>query len=62
MAKDWTKISSKYKGLWVALEEDEKTVISSAKTAKDALMMSIEKGYNRPILMRVPKSIVSYVG
>jgi predicted RNase H-like HicB family nuclease len=37
MAKDWTKIYTKYKGLWVALAADEETVISSGKTAKEAL-------------------------
>lgn len=62
MAIDWTKIYKKYKGLWVALEDDEKTVISSGKTAKQALEKAKEKGYQMPILFRVPTEILPYVG
>jgi hypothetical protein len=62
MAIDWTKIYKKYKGLWVALAEDEQTVLGSGKTAKQALLSAREKGNNSPILTRMPESIVSYVG
>lgn len=62
MAIDWTKIYKKYKGLWVALEDDEKTVISSGKTAKQALEKAKEKGCQMPILFRVPTEILPYVG
>ncbi len=36
MAIDWTNIYKKYKGLWVALKDDERTVVSFGKTAKEA--------------------------
>ena len=62
MAKDWTKIYKKYKGLWVALTEDESTVVSSAKTAKEAWLKAQESGVRKPVLTRVPLEIVSYVG
>lgn len=62
MAIDWTKIYKKYKGLWVALEDNEKTVISAAKTAKEAWKIAQEKGYEKPILFRVPTEIKAYVG
>ena len=62
MAIDWTKIYQKYKGLWVAFAEDEQTVLGVGKTAKQALLQANEKGYKSPILARMPKSIVSYVG
>lgn len=62
MAIDWTKIYKKYKGLWVALEDNEKTVISAAKTAKEAWKIAREKGYEKPILFRVPTEINAYVG
>jgi len=62
MAIDWTQIYRKYKGLWVALEDDEKTVISSGKTAKEAWEKAKEKGRNKPILFRVPTKIIAYVG
>lgn len=62
MAIAWTKIYKKYKGLWVALEKDEVTVIASGKTAKEALEKSQKKGKERPILFRVPTRIIPYVG
>ena len=62
MAIDWTKIYKKYKGLWVALEDDEKTVISSGKTAREAWDKARKKGYEKPILSHMPDKLVTYVG
>ncbi|HEX7259369.1 MAG TPA: DUF5678 domain-containing protein [Candidatus Saccharimonadia bacterium] len=33
---DWSNIMKQYKGKWVALADDEKTVVASAKRAIDA--------------------------
>lgn len=62
MAIDWTKIFKRYKGLWVALLDDEVTVVGSGKTAKEALEKAQEKGYEKPIMFRVPTEIIPYVG
>jgi len=62
MAIDWTKIYKKYKGYWVALKDDEKTVIASGKTAREALKRAKKEGYKKPILFRVPTEIIAYVG
>jgi len=62
MAIDWTKTYKKHKGNWVALKNDEKTVIASAKTAKDVLSKAQKKGYRSPILFRVPTKVIPYVG
>lgn len=62
MAIDWTKIFKKYKGLWVALQRDEKTVIASGKTAKEAWDKAQRKGYIKPILTRMPEKLVGYIG
>ncbi len=62
MAIDWTKIYQKYKGLWVALKEDEKTVITTGKTAREAWEKARRKGFQKPILTRMPKKLVPYVG
>lgn len=62
MAIDWTKIFIKYKGLWVALKDDEKTVISSGKTAKEAWKRAKKSGYDLPILFKVPTKIIPYIG
>lgn len=62
MAIDWTKTYNKYKGLWVAFLKDEKTVVASGKTAKQALKMARQKGHANPILMRMPKALTAFVG
>ncbi|KKQ21446.1 MAG: hypothetical protein US45_C0054G0005 [Candidatus Nomurabacteria bacterium GW2011_GWA1_37_20] len=62
MAIDWTKIYKKYKGLWVALADDEVTVLSSGKTLKEALEKAKKNGYSDPILTRMPESLFTYVG
>ena len=62
MAIDWTKIYKKYKGFWVALAEDEETVIASGRTAKEAWLNAQEKGYRKPILTKMPKELATYVG
>ncbi|TSC53274.1 MAG: Uncharacterized protein LiPW39_359 [Parcubacteria group bacterium LiPW_39] len=62
MAIDWTKIYKKYKGLWVALEDDEKTVIASGKTAKEAWEKAQKSGYKMPILTKMPERLIPYVG
>lgn len=62
MVIDWTKIYKKYKGLWVALKDDEKTVIASGKTAKEAWDKARKEGHEKPILFRVPTKVMAYVG
>lgn len=61
-AIDWTDIYKKYKGLWVALKNDEMTVIASGKTAKEVWFRAQEKGFRKPILTRMPTKLFTYVG
>ena len=62
MAKDWTKLIKAYKGLWVALAEDETTVLGAGKTVRAALLVAKKKSEKMPFLTRVPEKIVPYVG
>lgn len=62
MVIDWTDISKKYKGLWVGLKSDEKTVIASGKTVKEVIQKSESKGYKNPLLFRVPAKVIPYIG
>lgn len=62
MAKDWTKLIKKYKGLWVALAEDEVTVLGAGKTVSAALLAAKEKSNKMPFLTHVPEGGVSYIG
>jgi hypothetical protein len=62
MAIDWSKNFKKYKGLWVAMKQDQLTVVASGKTAKEVLGQAREKGLSRPILFKVPTQIIPYIG
>lgn len=62
MAIDWTKIYKRYPGLWVALKDDETTVIASGMKAKEAWQKAKAKGYDQPILTRVPNKLITYIG
>ena len=58
---DWTLIYQKYKGKWIALAKDEKTVLASG----DDLVSVQEKAKEKtetPILFHVPSKILPYVG
>ena len=62
MAIDWTPIYKKYKGQWVALKKDEKTVVGNGKTLVAALKKAQAAGYKQPIVFRMPEKIVPFVG
>ena len=59
---NWSPIYKKYKGLWVALAQDEETVLASGKTAKEAWDKARHKGFQKPILTRMPTKLIPYVG
>ncbi|MEK7616171.1 MAG: DUF5678 domain-containing protein [Patescibacteria group bacterium] len=61
-AIDWSENFEKYKGLWVAMKRDQKTVVASGETAKEVLQEARKKGLPSPILFRVPTEIVPYIG
>ena len=48
--------------MWVALKSDERSVIGSGKTAKQAWKMAVQSGYTKPILTRMPAKLVTYIG
>ena len=62
MTKDWTEIFREYKGLWIALAEDEVTVIAASKDVKEAYKEAKEKGIKSPIMFSVPKKHIAYIG
>lgn len=62
MSIDWTKIYKKYKGMWVALADDEITVVGSGKTAREAHINARKNGNEMPILTRMPDNLSAYVG
>lgn len=59
---DWKKIQQKYAGKWVAFKDDEKSVISIGNTATAALQKAKKQGFQEPILSKMPKKVVPYIG
>ena len=62
MAKDWTKIQKKYKGQWVALGEDEQTVLGAGLSVRDAVRKAKKKSKKTPFLVHMPKEVTPYAG
>ena len=62
MTKDLTPIYKKYKGRWVALDKDYKTVIASGNSAKLVYQKAKKKSKNLPRLFKVPSSLTPYIG
>jgi hypothetical protein len=61
MAKDWTHLFEKYRGKWVALAEDETTVLAAADTAKEAYAAALKRTAF-PILHQVPETLDLFAG
>jgi len=62
MAINWTQLFKKYKGQWVALKDDERTVITHAKALEDVIDKSSRLGFDNPLLFKVPTKIANYIG
>lgn len=62
LAKDWTSLYNEYRGLWVALQDDEVTVIAYGKKVADVLAKAAKNGYTDPILFKVPTKDMTYIG
>jgi hypothetical protein len=60
-AIDRTPLFEKYRGLWVALGEDDVTVIASGATARAAHEAAAKKA-DRHFLYRVPDTIELFLG
>jgi len=60
--KDWTNIHLEYPGQWVAFNQDQQTVIASAKSLKATLNKAQKKGFINPSVFKVPTQPLPYVG
>ena len=56
MIKDWSHLVSEFSGKWVALADDETTILAVADTAEVARAAAIAQS-KTPILFRVPAAI-----
>jgi hypothetical protein len=54
---NWTALFEKYKGLWVALKDDQQTVIAAGRSLKQVRLEAARNGYSDPIFHRVPTDL-----
>ena len=59
--KDWTQLFENYRGKWVALAEDETTVLAAADGAKEAHAAAL-KFTSLPILHQGPETLDLFAG
>ena len=59
---DWKLLLDHYKGKWVALKSDDKSVIAFGKNGKLVYEQAIKKGEKVPTLLKVPTASVPFVG
>jgi len=59
MARDWTHLFENHRGKWVALAEDEVTVLAAAPSARQAHEAA---GTGLHFLYRVPDTLDAFVG
>lgn len=59
---NWKLLFGNYKGKWVALKSDEKTVIAFGNNAKVVYEKAIKTGVKIPTLLKVPTASIPFVG
>lgn len=59
---DWTHLFKKYKGQWVALKDDQVTVVAAGPNLREVRQEAAQKGYNDPIFSKVPTELTYFVG
>ncbi len=60
-AIDLSQVYEKYRGLWVALINDDE-VISADKSVRKVVEKAKKKGYEHPTLFKVPKNDLPFIG
>jgi len=59
---DRTRMAQQYRGKWLALKADRKTVIASGNSVQEALAAAKKKGCCHPLITRMPQTIRGFVG
>ena len=62
MTKDLTPIYRKYKGKWVAMDDNFAKVVVSGNTSSSVYQKAKKLGYEIPNLFRVPSNLNAYIG
>ncbi len=59
---DWTHICQQYRGKWVAMKSDHKTVAGAGSTLAQAKAQAEKNGCSETFLTRIPSIIKNFAG
>ena len=59
---DWIKLSKRYRGKWIAMKPDHKTVAGSGDSFDAALADAKKNGCDEPFLAHIPKTPRYFAG
>jgi Family of unknown function (DUF5678) len=59
---NWTHLYEKYGGSWVALDDDEETVVGSGYTPEEALHEAKASGHKDAALTFVAEDVTTFAG
>lgn len=62
MTIDLTEVYKKHQGKWVAMKEEEAAVIASGESVSEVIRKSKKKGFSKPVVFKVPKENIPYIG
>lgn len=62
MTKDLTPIYKKYRGKWVAMNDQFTKVVVSGKRSSTVYQKAKKMGYKIPNMFRVPSNLTAFIG
>ena len=61
-ARDWSKLYKQYRGRWVALADDEMTVITTGNSRRDTEEKAAKLGHADALILRFPEKLEAFAG
>ena len=59
---DWTKVYAKNKGMWVAPDKDNETVVGKGATIEQAVTEAKSKGFAEAAVTYIPQEVIAFAG
>jgi hypothetical protein len=61
-SKEPPLVPRKYSGLWIAWDRKQERILGSGRTFAEAKQAALEAGEPNPLLAKVPKADIRFVG
>ncbi len=60
--RDWRPLYKKYRGHWVAIADDQMTVIASGLSRQQVREQAAKLGHSHPLVLRLPEELTAFAG